>query len=50
MKIVEQKLLKGGILTTYENGEIDMLPYKVDENGDEYAELFPNPHKREEKL
>jgi len=43
MKIVEQKLLKGGILTTYENGEIDMLPYKVDENGDEYAELFPNP-------
>jgi len=44
VKIIEQKLLEDGILTTYESGKIDMVPYKIDENDEEYADLFPNDH------
>jgi hypothetical protein len=42
MKIIRQKLLPGAVLTEFEDGSIDMLPYRVDENGEEYSEMFPN--------
>jgi hypothetical protein len=40
--VTSQALLQFGILTHYKNGDIELLPYKVDRNGNEYAELFPN--------
>ena len=42
VKIVQQELKEDGILTTYSNGHVEMLPYLIDENGDEYVEMFPN--------
>ena len=42
VKIVQQELKEYGILTTYSNGHVEMLPYLIDENGDEYVEMFPN--------
>ena len=44
MKIVEQHLLPEGVMTKYENGEEQLLPYLIDENGQEYVELFPNDY------
>lgn len=42
IKIVQQELKEDGILTTYSNGHVEMLPYRIDENGEEYVEMFPN--------
>lgn len=42
VKIVQQELKEDGVLTTYSNGHVEMLPYQIDENGDEYVEMFPN--------
>lgn len=42
IKIVQQELKEDGVLTTYSNGHVEMLPYQIDENGDEYVEMFPN--------
>ena len=42
VKIVQQELKEDGILTTYSNGHVEMLPYLIDENGEEYVEMFPN--------
>jgi hypothetical protein len=42
VKIVEQYLIPEGVMTKYENGEEQLLPYLIDENGQEYVELFPN--------
>lgn len=40
--IVLQELKGDGVLTTYSNGHVEMLPYLIDENGEEYVELLPN--------
>lgn len=42
VKIVLQELKEEGVLTTYSNGYVEMLPYLIDENGEEYVEMFPN--------
>ncbi len=42
IRIVLQELKEDGVLTTYSNGHIEMLPYRIDENGEEYVEMFPN--------
>ncbi len=42
IRIVLQELKEGGVLTTYSNGHIEMLPYRIDEKGEEYVEMFPN--------
>lgn len=42
IRIVLQELMEDGVLTTYSNGNVEMLPYLIDENGDEYVEMFPN--------
>lgn len=42
IRIVLQELKEEGVLTTYSNGHIEMLPYRIDENGEEYVEMFPN--------
>ncbi|HFF8567902.1 TPA: ead/Ea22-like family protein [Klebsiella variicola] len=41
-RIVLQELKEDGVLTTYSNGHVEMLPYRIDENGEEYVEMFPN--------
>lgn len=40
--IVFQELKEEGVLTTYSNGHVEMLPYRIDENGEEYVEMFPS--------
>lgn len=40
--IVLQELKEDGVLTTYSNGHVEMRPYLIDENGEEYVEMFPN--------
>lgn len=42
IRIVLQELKEDGVLTTYSNGHVEMLPYRIDENGEEYVEMFPN--------
>lgn len=42
VKIVLQELKEEGVLTTYSNGYVEMLPYLIDENGEEYVEMFLN--------
>ena len=42
VKIVLQELKEEGVLTTYSNGHVEMLPYLVDENVEGYVEMFPN--------
>lgn len=41
MRIVRQELLPEGIRQTLENGEQRMIPYPRNEEGEEYADLFP---------
>ena len=48
MKIISQKLLPTGVLTEYKNGTMDVIPYKVDSNGEEYVDLFPNDNPTKE--
>lgn len=42
MKIISQELKEGYILQVLENGDQIKVLYNVDENGEEYAELFPD--------
>lgn len=42
MRISEQILWEGGIWTTFEDGSQALLPYKVDEHGNKYADIDPN--------
>lgn len=42
MRIVKQWLWPEGIMTEYEDGSLRLLPYKIDENGEKYADLDPN--------
>lgn len=42
IRIVLQELKEDGVLTTYSNGHVEMLPYRIDENGEEYVEMLPN--------
>lgn len=42
IRIVLQELMEDGVLTTYSNGHVEMLRYRIDENGEEYVEMFPN--------
>lgn len=42
VRIVLQELMEDGVLTTYSNGHVEMLPYLIDENWEEYVEMFPN--------
>ena len=41
-EIVKQELQPDGVLTTYADGQQELLPYRIDENGEEYVEMFPN--------
>ena len=41
-RIVLQELKEDGVLTTYSNGHIEMLPYRINEKGEEYVEMFPS--------
>ena len=38
--IILQELMEDGILTIYSNGHVAMLPYLIDENGEDYIEMF----------
>jgi hypothetical protein len=49
MRIISQRLLPIGVMTEYINGSIDILPYKIDDNGEEYVDLFPNDMHIEQK-
>lgn len=41
--IIEQRLLVDGVLTFYEDGTIELIPYKIDDQTHEhYVDLFPN--------
>ncbi|MDT9477125.1 hypothetical protein M0N97_03325 [Escherichia coli] len=42
IRIVLQELKEDGVLTTYSNGHVEMLPYLIDENGEGYVEMLPN--------
>ena len=42
IRIVLQELKEDGVLTTYSNGHVEMLSYRIDEDGDEYVEMFPS--------
>ena len=42
MIVTEQHLLENGVLTFFEDESVDLLPYKMDENGEQYVDLFPN--------
>ena len=42
VSILYQELKEDGVLTTYSNGHTEILPYLIDENGEEYVEMFPN--------
>jgi len=42
MKIIQQELKPNGVLTTYDDGSEEILPYRIDKNGEHYVELFPN--------
>ncbi|WP_371329934.1 hypothetical protein [Klebsiella quasipneumoniae] len=41
VKTVLQELKEDGVLTTYSNGHVEMRPYLIDENGEEYVDMFP---------
>lgn len=40
-KVVLQEPTIDGVITTYSNGDVQLIPYSFDENGDKYVELFP---------
>ncbi len=42
MRIVQQELKQDGVLTTYEDGSQEILPYLLDSKGESYVEMFPN--------
>lgn len=42
IRIVIQELKEDGVLTTYSNGHVEIRPYLIDENGEEYVEMFPD--------
>ena len=42
MRIIEQYLTPEGVVTKYEDEEIQLRPYLINEDGQEYVELFPN--------
>ena len=42
IRVIHQRPTPDGIITTYANGHVKVLPYPVDENGDQYIELDPN--------
>lgn len=42
MRITSQMLTEFGLLTEYLDGSFELLPYLVDENGEEYVDLDPN--------
>lgn len=42
IRIVLQELKEDGVLTTYSNGHVEMRPYLIDKNGEEYVEMFPD--------
>lgn len=48
MRIIQQLLLEDGILQTLQDGTQRVIRYLVDENGEEYAELFPNESHQEQ--
>lgn len=42
MKIVSQKPTPRFVITEFEDGHIELLPFRVDENGEKYVEMLPN--------
>lgn len=42
VNIIYQELKEDGVLTTYSNGHVEMLPYLIDENEGVYVEMFPS--------
>jgi len=47
VRVTEQRLLSNGVLTFYSDASCKLMPYLVDENGDEYVDLFPNSHEED---
>lgn len=41
-RIITQVLKENGVWTEWENGVCMLMPYKVNENGEKYADLDPN--------
>jgi hypothetical protein len=41
-RIISQILKRDYMETTYADGTMENLSYPIDENGEEYVELFPN--------
>lgn len=46
VNIIYQELKEDGVLTTYSNGHVEMLPYLIDENEEVYVEMFPSNAKQ----
>jgi len=42
MKVMSQKMMPDYVLLTMEDGTEVKTPYLVNENGEEYIEIFPN--------
>jgi hypothetical protein len=42
MKIIEQQMMSNHVLQTMEDGTKVKVPYLVNENGEQYVEMFPN--------
>lgn len=47
-EIIKQELKQNCIIQTLDNGLRKIIPYLVDNNGKEYAELFPNKLAKED--
>jgi hypothetical protein len=41
-RIISQELMEGFVKTTYGDGTMEDLPYKINEYGENYIDLFPN--------
>lgn len=40
-KVVLQEPTIDGVITTYSNGDVQLIPYSVNESGEKYIEFFP---------
>jgi hypothetical protein len=41
-RVIQQHLAQDGVITTYADGRVLVLPYLVDEDGSEYVDIDPN--------
>jgi len=42
MRIITQEMTDAGILTTFEDGTVKMLPHKISEDGRRFMDMDPN--------